>query len=505
MPPAELLAVAVPEYSGTLETYRGTNPMKLHIEYVGATVLLLVALGFAYVRQNRYWWFFLGLGLFFLTISIGGATPLYRLYYEILPGTKKFRAPSISFFMVSLSLVAMAAIALESFAARIEDLRASKGRLARGPEELPGPWKWILMGAAALIVLIGALAAAAPGPQGSPPVGGAAFRPALFVVAVAAVLWFWLKGSLGGRAVLALLALVTVVDLWIVDRKFFETVPPPEEMFAADDVADFLRAQPGRDRVWVLPFPPGAVYRGQAGNYLMHFDVDQAGGEHGNQLQRFNQFIGAGEQVYVDWHNFLENPVFLDAANIRYIVSGVEFQDPRLREVYRGSALVYENLGALPRAWLVPEAVTTTEPAGALEIMKRPGFDPRRTAAVNAAAPLGLPPGAVSGAAQVVSYAPDRVAVRTQQDRSALLVLADNFYEGWVARVDGQEAPILRTNHTFRGVLLGPGQHEVVFTFEPGDQYLGAGITAAGFALLTLYGIFLAVRHFRRRKAPTVS
>jgi hypothetical protein len=497
MPAAEILALAVPEHAGTLETYRGTNPMKLHIEYVGATVLALVGLGFAYARRSRYFWFFLGLGLFFLTVSLAGETPLYRLYYELLPGTKRFRAASISFFIVSFSLVAMATITLEALAARWEEHRAAAhGRLAaRGPVE--GPWMWVLLGVVAFGVFGGILALSAPSPQGAPPVGGAAFRFAFFAAAVAAILGAWLRGSLATKPMFLLLAVVTVIDLWVVDRKFFGTVPSPEVMFAADDVANFLRGRDARDRTWVLPFPPGAVYRGNAGNYLMRFDVDQAGGEHGNQLQRWNEFVGAGEQTYVDWHNFLENPLFLNAANIRYLVAGVQFQDSRLREVHRGSALVYENLDALPRAWLVPEVIPTTDPRGALEIFGRPGFDPRRMAVVNAEQPPRLPEGPLQGTAEVTEYDPDRVVVRTRQDRAALLVLADNFHESWVARVNGRESPILRTNHTFRGVALEPGEHEVVFTFEPAEQRLGAWISAAGMALLALYGLYLATRALR--------
>ncbi|HEV2148861.1 MAG TPA: YfhO family protein [Longimicrobiaceae bacterium] len=503
MPTAEVLAVAVPEQAGHLETYRGSNPMKLHTEYVGATVIALFALGFAFSRRNRYWWFFLGLGVFFLTVALGGNTPLYRLYYELLPGTKRFRAPSISFFMVSLSLVAMATLALESLAARWAEARAARPALRRDePGEVPDAAKWILAGTVAAAFLLGAAAASAPGVNGAPGPGPVAFRFAVFMAATAAILWFWLRGSLGARAFVALLAGVTVLDLWIVDRKFFETVPPPDETFAADDVANFLRSQPGRDRVWVLPFPPGATYRGQAGlgNYLMRFDVDLAGGEHGNQLQRYNEFVGTSGETYVDWRNFLENPVFMDAANVRYLVAGAEFQDPRLREVHRGSALVYENLGALPRAYLVPQVVHTEREDGALELMKQPGFDPRSTAVVNADAPPQLSAGPLQGDARVVSYEPDRVVVRTRQDRDALLVLADNYYADWKARVDGREVPILRTNHTFRGVVLGPGEHDVVFTFEPADLRTGAIVYFVGMALLALYALFLLARWLRTRK-----
>ncbi|HEU0076691.1 MAG TPA: YfhO family protein, partial [Longimicrobiaceae bacterium] len=497
--------LAVPEMHGFLESYHGATGFKLHVEYVGALALVLAALGALVCRRTRYWWLFVGLGLFALTISLGGNTPIYRLYYEIFPGYKRFRAPAISFFLVSLSLVMMATLALEALAARLDE-RLASARALRGPEPLPEARTaaWILGGVVATAVLLGMMASGASAPT-VPPTGPAAFRFALFAAATAAVVWFWIRGGLNAAATRALLSLLTVMDLWVVDRKFFETVPSPDEMFAPDDVADFLRAQPGRDRVWVLPFPPGSVYRGNAGNYLMHFDVDQAGGEHGNQLQRWNQFVGAGTESYVDWHNFMESPAFMNAGNVRWLVSGVEFQDPRLREVHRGSALVYENLGALPRAYLVPQVVTTAPDASGLEAMRQPAFDPRTTAVVAAAAPVRLPAGPLNGAAQVAEYTPDRVVVQTRADREALLVLADNFYAGWEARVDGRPAPVLRTNHTFRGVVVPAGSHRVVFTFRSPDVYTGFYVYLGCLALLLAYGIYLLARHLaagRRRAEP---
>ena len=89
---------------------------------VRGTLVVLLVLGVRFVRENRYWWFFAALALFTLTIAFGGHTPIYRLYYELLPGTQRFRAPSISFFLFSFSLATMAAITLERMA-RARDSR----------------------------------------------------------------------------------------------------------------------------------------------------------------------------------------------------------------------------------------------------------------------------------------------------------------------------------------------------------------------------------------------
>jgi hypothetical protein len=500
MPIAELSAIAVPEMQGYLGTYHGTNPFKLHTEYMGAVALLLAALGFYYARRDRRFWFFVGLAVFTLTLAFGGNTPIYHLYYSLLPGTKKFRAPSISFFLFSLSLVVMGALALEALAKGVEERHGARFGVRRGeesPESALKPATWIFIGVVVVGFLMGAMAASAPG--GS----GAAYRFAFFAAAAAAVLWSWMRGQLQRTATMLLLAVLTVSDLWIMDRHFFSTAPPPEEMYAADDVVDFLKSQPGHDRVWAFPsyVPPGMVALGHEGNYLMQFDIDQAGGEHGNQLQRWNEFVGAGTDTYVDWHNFLQNRVFMSAANVRYIISGAPIEGPGLREVHRGySAVVYENTTALPRAYLVPEVVTTNVPDGALALMNQPGFDPSRTAVVNDAQ-VKLPAGPLEGSAQLASYTPDEVKVRTQASREALLVLADNYYPGWTARIDDRAAHIVRTDHTFRGIVVPAGEHTVTFSYEPGDLRTGFVIYLIGMILLVGYGVFAIVRR-RRRTVP---
>ena len=198
-------------------------------------------------------------------------------------------------------------------------------------------------------------------------------RFAFFTTLAGGALWLWARGRLGTVALAAALMLITVSDLWVIDRKFFHTVPPPAQTFAADDVVDFLRRQPQPNRSWILPMGPS--YRG-SGDYLMQFGLTQAGGEHPNILASYNDYVGPGPGALPDWHNLVEHPTLMNAANIRYLISTVQVESPTLREVHRGSALVYENTQALPRAYLVPEVVRA--PAGdAMKQMEVPSFDPR--------------------------------------------------------------------------------------------------------------------------------
>jgi hypothetical protein len=186
---------------------------------------------------------------------------------------------------------------------------------------------------------------------------------------------------------------------------------------------------------------------------------------------------------------------------VRYIVISQEVRSPTLREVYRGqSALVYENLGARGRAYLVGEAI----PARAEETMaalKSPRWDPTRNAVVESALPLALAGAGLKGTARVTRYAAERVEVATQADGAALLVLADNYYPGWRAEVDGRRAEVYRTDHTFRGVVVPAGKHRVVFTFDPAGVKEGFWIWLLCLALLGGYGAWELVAHRRRRAA----
>lgn len=526
MPPVGLVSMAVPEQAGASiidpDTQRPLFPanagFKLHTEYVGALVLVLLALGFAYSRRVAYWWFFGGLAVFALSMALGGNTPLYRLYYAALPGLNRFRAPDLIFYVAAFSLVTMAALTLERLAVLREEARTRRAT-AEAKDGLQ-PVLWIGLGLVVLAVM-GAMLAGGDSNPGEPSRAAGWMRFALFAGAVTAILWAWTARKMMSMAAALLLALVTLADLWIIDRRFFHTTQGPDEAFAMDDVVAFLQAQPGPNRVWALPVPQAWGRGGPSGgNYPMLFGIEQAGGEHPNPLQRWVQFAGAGQQVITDWHNFMgpqdslqatqtqdgqallftPRPGFLEAANIRYIVAMVPMVHPALREVHRGSALVYENTAALPRAYLVP-AVQKLPEEQILGAMRSGGWNPAQTAYVQTDADVNLPAGPLTGNAQVTAHEPDRVTVRTTASRPALMVLADNYYAGWTATVDGRETPIVRTNNTLRGVVVPAGTHTVEFVFHPADLYTGFYLYLAGFAVLVALAVLALVRGRRRPAA----
>jgi hypothetical protein len=77
-----------------------------------------------------------------------------------------------------------------------------------------------------------------------------------------------------------------------------------------------------------------------------------------------------------------------------------------------------------------------------------------------------------------------------------LVVVAENYYPMWHARVDGEPAELLRVDCALMGLELLPGRHEIVLRYEPPRAY---GIAAAVSVLTFLGGTAAVLWQARRR------
>ena len=162
--------------------------------------------------------------------------------------------------------------------------------------------------------------------------------------------------------------------------------------------------------------------------------------------------------------------------------------DPLYREVFDdGEWVVYENLNCLPRAF----TVDTLEVASDIREVKRK-FDlfevnPYHTALVSPEDLLKIGRADFAkGTANIEKYETDRVTINTQfHGNPGFLVLADQYFPGWTALVDGQRTPIYQTNGLLRGIVVPEGKHTVEFLYRPWKVYIAAmiGIVALAAAL----------------------
>jgi hypothetical protein len=169
---------------------------------------------------------------------------------------------------------------------------------------------------------------------------------------------------------------------------------------------------------------------------------------------------------------------------------------PFLAEGYRrgperSGARLHRNPGARPRAYAVHAVDLASSAAEAVERLASGRVRPETAVVLEDAS---APRPASGGPSQVVITrdTPRLVELRATMQGSGYVVLADTYYPGWEARVDGSPAPVYAANGSFRAVFVGDGSHQVVFTYPAGRLRAGAAITAA--ALLAALALWLAPR-----------
>jgi hypothetical protein len=161
-----------------------------------------------------------------------------------------------------------------------------------------------------------------------------------------------------------------------------------------------------------------------------------------------------------------------------------------------GGITIYENLRAMPRAWLVPEVIST-KPKEALYSIKSSklpdgrDFDPGKVAIVEEPLNFKVSPDPAMNA-QVKLIRDSVVEIKTSSKSDSFLVLSDVYYPGWQATIDGLPVRIFQTNYVLRGIMVPAGEHLIRFEFRPKSLYIGAGISAV--SLFLLFGIFLILR-----------
>lgn len=490
MPVQETLAAIWPEFQGTLEGYWGTNPFKLHTEYLGAVPVLLAALALA-SRRNARTWFFASLAAAALFFAWGAATPVHGIAYRVLPFAQQFRAPSMMYSIVALAAVVLAGHGAQALYDRREAL-ADAGHVA---------WK-VLGGLAILWVILWFWAAGSPGSfadfwsgllyRSLGPEREVTLRRTMPVFARGlglftvwwavglGICWAVVRGRLTPLVGCAILAAVTVADLWRVDRKFYDTIPVAR-IAEPDATIEFLQREPVPFRALPLPGSYGP-------NDLMLFQIPSVSGSQKFRLQWWDDLVGEGMGRLTDTRLWT-------MLNLRYLVSPRPLDVAGLEPVHEGAGkTVYRWRGPTGGAWVVHQARSRDPGTSPYEALA--GIDPRNTALLEPGveAPPMEPPMAAA-TVEWLERRPDRLVLDVADPAAGLLVLSETHHPYWSATVDGEPAPVLRVDVALRGIPLPPGRHRVELAFH--DPYVTYGAWGSLAGLVLLAG-FLGVTWRRR-------
>jgi hypothetical protein len=487
-------------------------------------VILLAAAAFGTRRHSgfvRFWTITFVVGLLW---AFGGHTPFYRLVYA-LPMMSVVRAPGMIYFIPTLATAVLAAVGSE--------------RLLAGAKTA----RFVLVGVAiafAVAVLGSAgmftgIAHAIPPVIGAPDMTAAkdanasavivgVWRSFLFVALAAGIILLRLRGTVGPRAATVALAIIVAADMWSVDRNYFRWMPPGRLTYASDAAIEYLKGLPEPGRVAVLPVKDPEI-RGDPyfdGDGMMVHHVRTVTGHQGNELQRWVELADAKSPEIP--HNIL-NPMFWRLANMRFLYTNGEMPDTvhelpgihfmkrvgPVRNAAGNTVYLYEITGQeSPASWVAP-VIIKAPPKAILAGLLSPRFDPQRaalfddTATVQGATVTTLPPrSAVVARTQPIQAGRITVDLDRPAEQGSALVVSENYYPGWQAKVDGKTNPVGRADYTFIGVPLPAGARHVELTYSERAYARGKTISLIALTLTLIWIVAGVVVEHRRRGATMI-
>jgi hypothetical protein len=190
----------------------------------------------------------------------------------------------------------------------------------------------------------------------------------------------------------------------------------------------------------------------------------------------------------------------LDMLGVRYVIlRGTP--PPSVHPAFQGDDyFIVVNSNAFPRVF-VPKSVkiiaNDDEELGELASLQ---FNPADVAYVESPVDLPAP---CRGTAEITKEIPTHITISAQMKTPGLIVLADNWDQGWRAYWNGRPMPVLRANYAIRGVVVPAGNGTLEFIYKPASLILGLWL--AGLAVIVLAGWLIAIRiQMVKTKAPSL-
>lgn len=469
--PPNLLGLVVPYPFGDIGegTYRGTGVFWESHGYLGlcAVPLAVVALWADRRRAVKT----LGvIALLALLFTLGPATPLYRVAFTLLPGMSSFRLPQRMLFVACGALAVLAGLGLT------RAQRWWSERLALQASRLSPTMLGVVLVALTAVDLgltqprQNPLADAAP--WLSPP-------PTALAMRRDGVERFYTMES------------STVHDRAFALAHGWRDLRP--YAFARDLI------QPDANLLWSLGSADG--YAGLPTEHM-----DSAWGPtapNHDGLVRANYRI---EGDHVVPHGALVR--YLAMNHVTHVLAPVEVRSQRLEAIPSGSwPRLYRVRDPLPLVYFIGEAIAVTSDRHAAAWMFSERFSPRREAILHDQRAGALPVEPTAGPATLVAAAyerrgPGAIVASVDAPTAGWLIVAESWYPGWVATLDGREVAVVRANINQKAVAVPAGRHRVVWEFRPRSLRRGAWVS--GVALIVLLAAAVAVARGRdaTRGAP---
>lgn len=491
-----------------MPTYWGDQPIVAAPAYIGVTVFFLALLALFY-DQRKIKYAFLAASLLTLFLSWGKNLDfLTRFFVEYVPLYDKFRAVSSIQVVLELCMPLLAVMGLQTFW-KLDAKQQQKALIKTGSTVL-GVLILIFTGKYfaefstvkddELVKQLGAEIVAALRKDREAMYTTDTLKAIAFTIAISGILWLFLKQKLKSATTLTLIGLLILIDLISVDKRYLN----------ADNFVPGIKMREPFDRTVTDSeiLADSTIFRvydiqGRLNARVSYFHKS-VGGYSAVRPRRYDQLFEFGvERDIQKWASQInpetgllgiDYPV-LSALNVKYVLIPTE-----QGEVAVGNPFAYGN------AWFVKSVVAAKS---ADEEFKATVNSNLRETAILASADAKELAGksfAADSLAQIrltsaKAYTPNKISYRSENTNDGFAVFSESYYkDGWIAKIDGKEAPIYRVNYVLRGLFIPKGSHQITFEFKPQVVQTGGMISLISTIVLLLILVVVGFKYVKASK-----
>ncbi len=511
--------------------------------FVGAALLIL-AIFAVIVKQDFNRLFFGFSAIACLYLSLGGRSVLYPLLYEYIPGFSLFRSPGRIMFFFSYFVIVLAVYGFQAW---------QNGEYTKREQKIVQ----VIIGIAAILSMIAVISVpllkqdiiAYGESQVSrlydsqpftitteanevtyyqslvPGIVESLWKDIILMASVLLVLFalsmypLYTKGRKKSTLWTAILILLVLLQPFLYASSLVQT-EKPAKVFYDSSLLDYLRRQEGVFRI-------ASVF--EAGNDAIPQQITArnglylVGGYDQTRLADYAEYINKINDedfvhISVSRIKRIKQPVLLDLFNTKYIVTDknlttagyslvyIAFNHPyfdvmgspkKLKEVY-----VYQNQNALPRAFMVPNAVIVKHEESLNKILST-DFDPRNSVIIEKEPTIPLNNEGMFQEVQITKYTPNKIDMKVNATVPGFLVVSEVYTPDWKAYSNGVELPVYRGDYLFRVIPISEGEQEIVMQYKPKLFFVGAGISVASWIVVILIATYVLAKKKKQPKDGT--
>lgn len=427
--------------------------------FVGWTAVALALYGTASCWKQRWVKAYALMAILSLSYASGTYSLLQGWAYEFIPEAHTARTSAYAFFVTQLAIFVLAAKGLDYL------MRQSTEELSASP--------WIRRGQIMLVsyaaMTYATLFVRAMWGHLDPIPGDNVMLSAVAALVLAACLQAYKKGEMTANvfaaAAVALLLSenygTQYYDISYMDNPARRThINRLEEEFR--EPMEFLASQAaqGERFRYSISLDLGGT------NVGAHWGIEQTGG-----------FLASVNRDLYEMTATLDQTDFYKLTNTKYFIGRTPLHEAQIERFTAGNGIkVFENPGAMPRAWIEYSHEFISDSEFETSVVQRVDRCEQEGRVVQTA------------------WTIQSTTLEVTTPCAGYVVLADPYFVGWQATLDDAEAPILRYRRGLRAVYVPAGQSTVEFRYRPQSVARGAQMTGLGFLLCCGAGLWLRLR-----------